>query len=109
MSEILVTIGGETFALKCTLDAYRSFQSALGGFLGAFNRLATADVETCVYIVAAATGKKSDFAEHERIAGLMFKDGLDGKMFDLLTSYIKLLQNGGKVRPEAADGGAPGK
>lgn len=109
MSDTIVEIGGEKFTLKCTLDAFRSIPSALGGFLGAFNRLATADVETCVYIVAAATGSKSDFAEHERIAGLMFKDGLDGKMFDALTNYVKLLQNGGKVRSEAAGGGAPGK
>ena len=108
MSEVLVDIGGETFALKCTLDAFRSIPAALGGFVGTFGNLANADVNTCVYIVAVATGKKNDFAEHERIAGLMFKDGLDGQMFDKLTSYVKLLQNGGKVR-EAAGGGDPGK
>lgn len=104
MSEVKLTLGDESFVLKCTLDAFRTVPAALGGFVGAFNSLASADVNTCVFIVAAGTGKANDFKEHRRIAELMFADGLSASLFETLTEYVKLLQNGG--RREAPNGSA---
>ena len=109
MSQVILTIGGESFALKCTLDAFRTIPANLGGFVGAFNALASADVNTCAFIIAAATGKALDFKEHERVASKMFEEGLDRPLFDKLTEYVKLLQNGGKVKTEAAQGAPAGE
>jgi hypothetical protein len=105
MAEVVLTVGGESFRLRCTLDAFRVIPANLGGFVGAFNAIASADPGTCAFIVAAATGKAADFKEHERILGRMFDEGLDKPLFDKITEYVKLLQNGGKVKTEAP--GAP--
>lgn len=104
MAEVALKLGGETFVLKCTLEAFRTIPASLNGFVGAFGSLASADVDTCVFIIAAATGKTRDFKEHERIAGLLFDQGLDRDLFDVLTNYVKMLQNGGKT--EAPKGSA---
>lgn len=104
MAEVALKIGGETFALKCTLEAFRTIPANFNGFVGAFGSLASADVNTCVFIIATATGKMQDFKEHERIAGLLFDQGLDRDLFDTLTKYVKMLQNGGKA--EAPKGSA---
>jgi hypothetical protein len=104
MAEVTLKLGGETFTLKCTLDAFRTIPANLNGFVGAFGSLASADVNTCVFIIATATGKTRDFKEHERIAGLLFANGLDRDLFDVLTAYVKMLQNGGKA--EAPNGSA---
>jgi hypothetical protein len=104
MAEVALTVGGETFVLKCTLNAFRTIPATLGGFVGAFNALASADVNTCVFIIAAGVGKPADFKEHERIAEVLFREGLDKGLFDKLAEYVKLLQNGGKS--EAPNGSA---
>lgn len=110
MSEVILTIGGESFRLRCTLDAFRVIPANLGGFVGAYGALSSADVNTCVFIIAAATGKATDFKEHERIAGRIFEQGLDKELFDKLTEYIKLLQNGGKAKTaEVPDDGPTGE
>ena len=33
MAEVTLNLGGETFVLKCTLDAFRTIPAALGGFV----------------------------------------------------------------------------
>lgn len=96
LSEKTTTIGNETFVLKCTLDAFRRIPATLGGFVGVFSNLASADVDGAAFIIAAATGKGGDFAEQERIASLMFANGLSSALFNDLTAYIQLLQNGGR-------------
>lgn len=104
MAEVVLKLGSETFVLKCTLEAFRAIPASLNGFVGAFGSLASADVDTCIFIIAAATGKTRDFKEHERIAGLLFEQGLNRDLFDVLTTYVKMLQNGG--RAEAPNGSA---
>jgi hypothetical protein len=106
---VKLEIGSRSFALECTLDAFRSIPSALGGFVGAFNKLASADVETCVYIIAAATGKARDFDEQNNIAALIFANGLDKNLFDTLTRYVTLLQNGGKASVDQPNGASSGE
>lgn len=97
MAEVALKIGGETFVLRCTLDAFRTIPANLNGFVGAFGALASADVDTCIFIIAAATGKTRDSKEHDRIGALLFEQGLDRELFDNLTRYVKMLQNGGKA------------
>lgn len=109
MADVTLNLGGETFILKCTLNAFRTVPAALGGFVGAFNALASADVNTCVFIIAAATGKPADFKEHERIAERIFAAGLDQELFEKLTEYVKLLQNGGKAKTAEAPNGSAGE
>ena len=104
MAEVNLSLNGEAFVLKCTLDAFRTIPANLGGFVGAFGNLANADVDTCIFIIAAATGKARDFKEQERIGALLFEQGLNRDLFDALTGYVKLLQNGGKA--EAPKGSA---
>ena len=93
-----LTIGTQTYALECTLDAFRSIPSALGGFTGTYAKLASADPDTCVFIIAAAIGKARDFEAQNVIADVLFKAGLDKNLFDTLTKYVGLLQNGGKTK-----------
>lgn len=101
MSQVNLTIGGETFALKCTLDAFRTIPAALGGFVGAFNAMQTADVNTIVFVIAAGIGKASSAKEHDRIAELIFKDGLEPETISKVSEYVLLLKDGGKVKSEA--------
>jgi hypothetical protein len=109
MSEVVLNLGGESFRLRCTLDAFRTIPANLGGFVGAFGALSSADVNTCAFIIAAATGKAADFKEHERIAGKMFEQGLEKELFDKLTEYVRLLQNGGKVKTSEEPNGTAGE
>lgn len=104
LGEMSVTIGGEEFVLKCTLDAFRSIPATLGGFVGTFGQLAQAEPESCAFIVAAATGKGRDMKERERIAGLMFTGGgLNAETISSLTDYVRMLNNGGKLPTAATD------
>lgn len=102
--EVHITLGSETFALKCTLDAFRSIPRGLDGFIGAFGKLTQADVDSCVFIIASGTGKGGDFKEHERIAGLLFENGLSGVLTPLST-YLTLLQGGGAKREASGTSG----
>ena len=106
MSEVVLNVGGETFVLKCTLDAFRVIPAQLGGFVGAYHALTTGDPNTCVFIIAAATGKATDMKAHEHIAGRIFADGLGPAVISKCTEYVLLLQHGGKVRTEAPNGSA---
>jgi hypothetical protein len=99
--EVQLTLGDETFTLKCTLDAFRSIPATLGGFVGVFNNLASGDVEGVAYIIAAATGKGNNAKERERIAAKMFSVGLTSELYTTVTDYVNLLQNGGKPYREA--------
>lgn len=105
-AEVTLKLGDETFILKCTLDAFRTIPAALGGFVGAFQHLANADVDTCILIVAAATGNTRNAKEHDRIANLLFSQGLDRTLFDTLTEYVNMLKNGGRTE---APGGTAGE
>lgn len=89
-SEIVLSLGGETFVLKRTLDAYISVPAALGGFQGAFEKLRTADPSACILVVAAAIGKVDDYVERKRIGGLMMDEGI-GNILAPLTEYVLLL------------------
>lgn len=109
MAEVTLNLGGETFILKCTLDAFRTIPAALGGFVGAFNAIASADVNTCVFIIAAGIGKANNAKEHERIAGKMFAEGLDKDMFDAIAEYVTLLQNGGRKKTAEDPNGSAGE
>lgn len=103
-AEVSLTLGDETFVLKCTVEAFRNIPAALGGFVGAFQHIANADVDTCILIIAVATGNARNAKEHDRIANLLFKQGLDRSVFDKMAEYVLLLQNGG--RQEAPSGTA---
>lgn len=103
--ETLVNIGDETFVLKCTLDAFRTIPAHLDGFIGAFSKLAQASPDACIVIIAAGTGKARDFKEHDRIAGLLFENGL-ANVIPVLTQYVDFLSSGGMKRAEAQSGDA---
>lgn len=108
LGEKQITIGNEVFTLKCTLDAFRRIPATLGGFVGVFNNLATADVDGAAFIIAVATGKGGNLKEQERIAGLMFEAGLSPEFFDALTDYVQRLRNRGQpMKQNGTEGQEP--
>lgn len=89
-TETVLKMGGETFVLKRTLDAYISVPAALGGFQGAFEKLRTADPSACILVIAAAIGKVDDYVERQRIGGLMMEEGI-GNILGRLTEFVLAL------------------
>lgn len=104
-SEIIVTVGTESFVLKRTLEAYRSVPAQLDGFVGAYAKMGQAIPDVCAFIIAAGTGKPLDFAERERIAGLLFEHGVTD-VIKPLTAYIDLLMVGPNAKKAAQSDGA---
>lgn len=109
LGEKQITIGSESFMLKCTLDAFRRIPSTMGGFVGVFNNLATADPDGAAFIIAAATGKGGDLKEINRIAELLFKVGLSSDLFNELTDYVQMLRNKGQPMNSEAQSGTAGE
>jgi len=98
--EVELNLAGETFILRCTLDAFREVPARFDGFVGALRRLGVADVDATAHMIAIGIGKGRNQRERERIAGKLFEAGLDDAL-SKLTEWIGLLSAGGKRREEA--------
>lgn len=102
MTDVVVTIGPESFVLKCTLNAFMTLPAQLNGFQGAAERLQVSDPFAFATVISTASGKPYDVKEQERVLALLFEHGFDGtKVRDKLLEYVGLLVVGGKVRAEA--------
>lgn len=101
-TDTVITIGAESFVLKCTLNAFITIPSQLNGFQGAAERIQVSDPFAFATVISTATGKPYDAKEQERILAALFEHGFDGtKVRDNLLEYVGLLVVGGKVRAEA--------
>jgi hypothetical protein len=97
-----VTIGPETFVLKCTLNAFITIPAQLNGFKGAAERLQVSDPFAFATVISTGAGNPYDAKEQERIMGLLFDHGFGGSSVrDKLVEYVGLLVVGGKIRAEA--------
>lgn len=100
MSDIEIELGGETFALRCTLGAFKDVNGHFGGFVKAFQKLAEVDIDAIAFMMAAGVGKQRNTKERERIVEKLFEGGLDD-VLPKVTEYLGLLSAGGKKRQEA--------
>lgn len=100
MSDIDIELDGETFTLRCTLNAFIAIPEQFGGFVGAFRKLAEVDITAIAFMIAAGIGKHKNSKERERIVGKLFEGGLEDAL-PKLTEYLSLLSGGGKARSEA--------
>lgn len=100
MSDIDIELDGETFSLRCTLNAFTAIPEQFGGFVGAFRKLAEVDINAVAFMIAAGIGKQKNGKERERIIEKLFEAGLEDAM-PKLTEYLSLLSAGGRKRKEA--------
>lgn len=98
--EVEIVLDGETHVLRSTLRAAKEVSASAGGFIGAYQRLATFDFSTYVAIVAAGLGKKVSDVE-----GKVYATGI-APLSAPLSRFVQLLANGGKEPKEIEEGEA---
>lgn len=97
--ELEITLDGKTERLRCTPNAARAVNAALGSISEGYRRLAAFDFEAYTAVVAAGIGKSRADVE-----AAVFRTGLP-HLVEPLSMFLEMLLYGGKPKPEAGEAG----
>lgn len=95
-SDVEITLDGRDFVLRSSLKAATAISSHFGGFISAYQHLASGSLDAFQYVIRQGVPKaQQDDISTQDMNAMIWRTGTP-KLVGPVTKYLSRLQNGGR-------------